>query len=360
MSRTVAGEPTQFSPRWQGELADYVTAIAWSPTQSLFAAGSAAGEVVLVPTDTAQQTYLQAGSDRSIDGLAFSRDGQFLAAGGQDGAVRIWQVQAEAPELIATLENAPAWVDQMAWSPTHNYLAFSLGKFVQVWDADSRTILTTCHFDSSSVLEIIWHPTGDRLTVSGYQGVKIWTTADWDDDPYLLTIPSATVAIAWSPDGKYIASGNMDRTITVLEWENPHPWVMRGFPGKIRQLAWSDLPTKMNAPLLASASAESIVIWEKHKDEAIGWEGRVLGNHEATVQAIRFQPGSTLLASASDDGWVALWHKAKRLTQTLNGAPAGFTCLSWHPHGQFLAAGGRQGEVLLWEQGTRGKGFGRR
>jgi WD40 repeat protein len=358
VSRTIAGEQTQFFPRWQGALGDYVTAIVWSPTQSLFAACSAVGEVVLLPTDSAEQICLQAGTDRSIDCLAFSHDGQFLAAAGQDGTVRIWQVQSESSELIATLENAPAWVDQMDWSPTQNYLAFSLGKYVQVWDADSRIILTTSNFDSSSVLNMTWHPTGDRLTVSGYQGVKIWTTADWDDDPYLLTIPSASVAIAWSPDGKYIASGNMDRTITVLKWENPHPWMMRGFPGKIRQLAWSDLPTKMNAPLLASASAESIVIWAKHKDDAIGWEGCVLGNHEATVQAIRFQPGSTLLASASDDGWIALWHRAERLTQTLNGAPLGFTCLAWHPQGHLLAAGGRQGELLLWEQGS-GKEFGK-
>lgn len=166
----------------------------------------------------------------------------------------------------------------------------------------SSGLKTTLNFGTSSALNLTWHPDGQRLSVSGYQGVKIWTAEDWDDDPYLLTIPSASVAIAWSPDGKYTASGNLDRTITVLEWDNPHPWVMRGFPGKIRQLAWSDVPTKAGTSLLASASAEGIVVWEKQEDESLGWEGRVLTGHEGTVQSIHFQPDTQLLASAAADG----------------------------------------------------------
>jgi len=321
----------EFGQHWQGTLSDYVTAIAWSPDGNTVAASSAAGEVVLYQARAFQETPVQAGNGYSIDCIAFSHDGQFLAAGGQNGQVKIWRVQSDLPELIATVGNTAAWVDRLSWSPTQTLLAFSLGKYVQVWDAASGEIATTLNFDTSSALDLTWHPDGQRLSVSGYQGVKIWTAEDWDDDPYLLTIPSASVAIAWSPDGKYIASGNLDRTITVLEWDNPHPWVMRGFPGKIRQLAWSDVPTKAGASLLACASAEGIVVWEKQEDESLGWEGCVLAEHEDTVQSIHFQPDTLLLASAAADGWVCLWQGAKRLAQVLNGAPNGFSCLAWHP-----------------------------
>jgi WD40 repeat protein len=356
----IAAKPL-FEPRWQGELTDYVTAIAWSPTSPVLASSSAAGEVVLHFVTLGARQDLQAATGASIDALAFSHDGQFLAAGGQNGQVTVWQLQGERAVRVAALDIAPAWVDQMAWSPTRCQLAFSLGKYVQVWDAAAVAIVATLNFDSSSVLDITWHPDGNRLTVSGYQGVKIWTAADWDDDPYLLTIPSASVAIAWSSDGKYIASGNLDRTITVLEWDNPHPWVMRGFPGKIRQLTWSELPrdrkSSQKSPLLATASAESLVTWEKHPDEAIGWEGQVLGNHAAPVNALRFQPGSTLLASGSEDGWLMLWQNAKQLVQRLNGTSNGFSSLAWHPQGRWLAAGGCAGEVLIWSQVQRGTGF---
>jgi WD40 repeat protein len=356
---------SEFTSHWQGALSDYVTAIAWSPDGKLLAASSAAGEVMVYQAGGFQETLLQPANGHSVDCLAFSYDGQFLAAGGQTGQVSIWQIQSaplesDPPELVATVKNPSVWVDRLAWSPTQNLLAFSLGKYVQVWDATLSDIATTLNFDTSSALDITWHPDGQRLSVSGYQGVKIWTAADWDDDPYLLTIPSASVAIAWSPDGKYIASGNLDRTITVLEWDNPHPWVMRGFPGKIRQLAWSPLPTKVGASLLAAASAEEIVVWEKHADESLGWESRVLSGHESTVQSIHFQPNALLMASAAADGWVCLWQGANRLAQALNGAPNGFSGLAWHPKGHQLAAGGQNGEVVIWSKGLRGQGFGQR
>jgi WD40 repeat protein len=348
----------EFDRQWQGTLSDYVTAIVWSPDGKTLAASSGAGEVVLYQAGSFQATSLQVGQGASVDCLAFSYDGEFLAVGGQNEQVTIWRVQSGSFELTATVRNTSAWVDRLGWSPTQNLLAFSLGKYVQVWDAALGDIATTLNFETSSALDLTWHPDGQRLTVGGYQGVKIWTAEDWDDDPYLLTIPSASVAIAWSPDGKYIASGNLDRTITVLEWDNPHPWVMRGFPGKIRQLAWSDGLTKAGTSLLATASAEDIVVWEKQVDETVGWASHGLLAHEGTVQSIHFQPSTRLLASAAVDGWVNLWQGTQGLTQALNGAPEGFSCLSWHPNGNQLAAGGQNGELLVWVKTRRGCGFG--
>lgn len=155
-------------------------------------------------------------------------------------------------------------------------------------------------------------------------------------------------AIAWSSDGQYLADGNLDSTLTVVEWSQPQqPWVMQGFSGKVRQLAWSQLLTATGAPLLASCSAESVVVWERSADEAVGWVNQMLEAHEGMVQAIAFQPASFLLASAATDGWVCLWQEAQ-LVQVLEGAQAGFSCLSWHPEGTFLAAGSTDGKVFIW------------
>lgn len=343
--------------RWQGVLSDYVTAIAWSPDGKILAACSAAGEVIVYAAKTFDSIVLQAQTGYSIDCLAFSYDGQFLAASGQAGTVQVWQLTRTGFQLIETLSNAPAWIDQLKWSPTQNHLAFSLGKSVQIWDAHTRTSVTTLNFDHSSVSDIAWHPSGESISLGGYQGIKIWMANKWEEDPYAFIIPSASTAVAWSPSGRYMASGNLDRTISVLEWGTPEPWLMRGFPGKIRQIAWSDRPVRNDAPLFASASVEGIVVWEKHEDENIGWEGRVLGQHDGYVQAIRFQPNTTLLASASEDGTIVLWWQAASMTQVLNGAPNGFSCLAWHPQGSYLAAGGQQGELFVWSQPSRGQGF---
>jgi WD40 repeat protein len=362
MSRVKAGNPV-LECRWSHLLEDYVTAIVWLPdiagAKNRLVASSAAGEVWLYPDkDPSQRICLQASYGQSVDCLAVSCDGQFLAASGQSGLVRIWNVQPEIPELIATLEHAPVWIDRMAWSPTQNQLAFSVGKSVQVWDAAIGKIVASLPFENSSVLDLTWHPDGDRLTVSGYQGVKIWNRQDWQEAPYFLEIPSASLAIAWSPDGQYIAAANLDLTLTVLEWDNPHPWVMRGFSGKARQLIWSPSQASRRSPLLVCSSLGAIVFWEKHPDVAIGWEGRVLEGHLEAIQAMQFQPGGALLASAATDGQICLWQKSK-LAQVLQGAPQGFSSLVWHPQGALLAAGGQNGELLVWTKAARGEGFGR-
>ncbi|BAZ28872.1 WD-40 repeat-containing protein [Cylindrospermum sp. NIES-4074] len=342
----------EFEQHYSGKLAEYVTAIAWSPVGDTLAATSAAGEVVL--WDNGELTSLQSATGKSVDCLAFSPDGKYLALGGQDGQVKIWREN----ELIATLENAPAWVDKLAWSHTSNQLAFSLGRYVQVWDADTTDIIVTLNFENSSVLGIDWRSDGQYLAISGYQGVKIWDTQNWDEEPYFLSMSTVSVAMAWSPDGKYLASGNMDRSVTVLEWNNPDPWVMRGFPGKIRQLAWSEATTQLGAPLLASSSVEGIVVWEKLEDDSLGWESRILTNHVEVINAIAFAPNSFLLASAAADGWLCLWNQAQEVSQILTGVAAGFSTLAWHPQGKLLAAGGEQGELLIWSKVLRGQGFG--
>ncbi|MDP5337713.1 MAG: hypothetical protein NWQ28_03945, partial [Nodularia sp. (in: cyanobacteria)] len=179
-----ASKTKEFEEYYSTTLSDYVTAIAWSPHDKIFVATTAAGEVVL--WNDGNLTTLQTGNGTSVDCVAFSPDGKFLAIGGQDGQVKIWQ----DTELIATLENAPAWVDKLAWSPTINQLAFSLGRYVQVWDADTKEVVVTLNFDNSSVLGIDWRSDGQYLAIGGYQGVKIWDSQNWDQEPYVLDMPS--------------------------------------------------------------------------------------------------------------------------------------------------------------------------
>jgi WD40 repeat protein len=356
MSGVKAISQGQFRLHWQGQLSDYVSKIAWSPDGQLLAASSATGEILLLQSKIL--IPLQVSQGYSVDGLAFSHDGQFLAASGQNGQVTIWQLQSDAFTLVKSLQHPSVWIDRLAWSPTTHHLAFCLGRYVQVWDAQANQLETSLGFEESSVLGIDWHPSGQYLALSGYQGIKVWSAQDWFADPEILDVASASVAIAWSSDGQYIASGNLDRTLLVWEWGIPYPWQMQGFPGKVRQLAWSMPLPHIQTPLLVSCSGAGVVTWQKDADPSIGWRSKVLDYHYAVVSAIAFQPSTRLLASASDDGRVCLWHRAQRMTQSLEGAPDGFTDLAWHPQGYQLAAGGNNGELLIWSQEKRGQGFG--
>jgi WD40 repeat protein len=347
---------TLFKPLLHQTLSDYVTAIAWSPDGTWLAASSAAGEVVRYDAKTGETTVLQQAQGESVDALAVSADGAFLAAGGQSGIVWIWRLDGSRFTRVTALEHPRTWIDRLQWNPCHPELAFSLGRYAQVWDAATQSVSTTLNFEASSVLDLAWHPQGDRLSVGGNQTLKTWQRQAWDDDPTEQEIGGASEAIAWSLDGAYLASGNNDRSVLVWANDNPYPWRMQGFPGKVRQLAWSRAKTA--TPLLASISGEGVVVWTKDPDASVGWHPQVLEQHQGIVRAIAFQPQSWLLASAADDGWLCLWRKGGRLAQILQGAPGGFSCLAWHPQGGAIAAGGSRGEVLLWTEVAQGKGFG--
>lgn len=350
---------------WQGQLQDYVTAMDWSPDGEWLAIASGSGEVTLLNALNKQTIAIEPSAAESIDCLGFSYDGQFLAAGGQNGQVKVWRLAGDStlPTLVKVLEHSHTWVEHLAWNPTRNELAFSLGRYVQVWDMASEEMMATLPFETSSVFDLAWHPDGEQLAVSGHLAVKIWSRLDWDDDPAVQELAAAGLVIAISPDGQYLASGNLDNTLMVWGWGSPYPWRMTGFPGKVRHLAWATA-TRPSAPMIAAASGAGIIVWRKLPTDEAGWASRAFDSHRGKIVALAFQPGSSLLASAAEDGRVILWPKAKQLGQILDGVAQGFSVLAWNPQGNLLAAGGQQGEWLIWARSDslgrlrhRGRGF---
>ena len=361
-----------FSLSWQGQLQDYVTAMDWSPDGKWLALASGSGEVTLLNIPKKQTITIEPSGTKSIDCLGFSYDGQFLAAGGQNGQVKVWQLSKDVktnsktdsklpalvPVLVKVLEHARTWVEHLAWSPIRNELAFSLGRDVQVWDMAREEMVTALPFETSSVLDLAWHPDGEQLALSGHLAVKIWSRSDWDNDPKVQEIAAAGVAIEISPDGQYLAAGNLDNTLMIWGGDSDYPWRMTGFPAKVRHLAWAGA-TRSSAPMVAAASGPGLIVWRKQRTDEAGWASQVFDLHLRKIVALAFQPNSTLLASAAEDGRVILWHKAKQLSQILEGVAQGFSALAWSPQGRLLAAGGQQGEWRVWVQSARGKGFSR-
>ncbi|MEM7064888.1 MAG: WD40 repeat domain-containing protein [Cyanobacteria bacterium P01_B01_bin.77] len=328
-------------------LSDYVTAIAWSLDGAWLVASSAAGDIVRYEVKTGKTTVLQEADGESVDALTMSADGRFLAAGGQAGTVWIWRLEGSTSTLVTTLEHSRAWIDCLQWHPQQPELAFSFGRYVQVWDAITQSVITTLNFESSSVLDLAWHPQGDRLSVSGNQSIKTWRRQDWDEEPTVEETGAASEAIAWSPDGTYFASGNNDCSMLVWEEGNLDSWHMQDFPGKVRQLAWS-MPTAVGAPLLAAISSEKVIVWTKDSDPSVGWMSQMLDTHQGILRAIAFQPESLLLASAAEDGLLCLWDKGSDLVQSFEDASAELSCLAWSYSGRAIAAGDSQGNVLVW------------
>ncbi|MGV2828172.1 WD40 repeat domain-containing protein [Myxosarcina sp. GI1(2024)] len=333
------------------QFTEYLRALAWSPDSNCLAIVSAGGELALRQEETVNLLALD--PNNSLDCVDFSGDGRWLAVAGQAGRVKIWHSATSGKfELTATIDGGSAWIDSLTWHPQKNLLAVAINREIKIWDAETQQIVADLNFEASSVFSLAWHPQGHLLAASGHGGVKVWQVGNWLQKPYLLEVPGASLDCAWSYQGKYLASGNLDRTMSILHWNNPPPWLMQGFPGKVSQVAWSQNGDK---PLLATSCQEGIIIWQFNETQK-KWQSQIL-QHQKTVRAIAFAPNSSLLASAGDDGCVRLWQQGKKLIQTLSGE-VGFSCLLWHPTGKYLAAGSRDGELTIWQQSFASKGFG--
>ena len=336
-------------------LSEYITALVWSPVGNRLAIASAAGEVVL--WQDFQETRLQVANNAPIDVLGFSGEGQWLAAAGQTGAVMLWRLSADSPELVETLTWGSAWIDRLQWRPRQPWLDYNCDKTVHIWDAGQSKTLATLEL-SATVLDLGWSPDGTHLAISSQQRVQIWETSRWISPQYEWELEAASRVLKWSTEGAYLASANQDNSVGVLTWNNVSalkqspdkpgdlPILLAGLPGKVRQLAWADIPDVDRSPILATATRNLIVMWILVPDE--GWQNWLLDLHQDTVLDVAFQPQTGLLASLSEDGCILLWQAAIEPMQVLKGAQEGFSCLTWHPTGEYLAAGGQQGEVLVW------------
>ena len=326
---------------WEGQLNDFVTGLAYSPDGAGWAASSAAGEVIWVTTGN-EPVVLQAANGKSIAGIAFSADSQWLAAGGQAGRLLIWNCEdAHIPPQLVDI-GVEQWIEHLVWHPTKPELAISYGSQVQIWDALTSTELVTWKFPNS-VFDLAWHP-GGAVAVAGYKGVHIWSPQDRTAPNYHLEVDTATIGIAWSRDGRYLAAGNLDRTLTIVDWHHPDdPWTLQGCPGKVRQLSWLAGTT---TPCLAVASGTAIVLWNLDSDATM-WDGQLLEGHQDIVAALTAHPQEPIWASGGADGYTCQW-SAQGLEQILNQSLSKITALAWHPQHLYLVTGSQTGTIQLW------------
>ena len=328
--------------QWQIKLDDYVTAIAWSDNGQYLAASSAAGEINLW-SGAQKQCLINIQHSQAISCLGFSADSRYFAAAGQAGEVLIWNLDNIAISPI-TLSYQGTWIEQLAWHPQLNLLAFTADNYIHIWSGELQSVERTIDFCESSVFDLAWHPQGTFLAACGHTGTKVWNTQIWEKEPSLLAVPGASLAAAWSDDGQYLAAGNYDRTLSVLAWGNPPPWLMQGFPGKVRKVVWCQ-GKKCKEPLaLVAACLEGITIWQ-YSAQQKNWESRVLEQHQDFVNSLAFYPAHNVLASTGNDGQVCLWYKQEKLIQKLLVSKLGCSCLAWHPRDYFLVIGGQEGSI---------------
>lgn len=326
----------QLTKHWAATLDDYVIDLAWSPDGTQLAVASAAGGITLHGTPDGTRLHALPGHTEGTNALAWPPAQGLLASGGQDGAVKFWD--AAAGQHTATAELGHAWVEHIAWSNTLLFAA--AGKNLSAVKADG-TVAHTFKPAPKTITALAAHPKGGCLAVAYYGGVALWDTDDFvlqKELPYANGIQS----LVWSPDGKWLVSGNQDPSVHLWIPEQDIELHMSGYEGKVKFLSFDH-----TSRWLATSGGRDACIWDC---SGAGPEGRepAMLPHETPVGAVKFQNTHGLLATGSQDGIVQLWSPDRRspLRATVR-MPSAATKLAWSPDDRYLAIGSEKGVVYV-------------
>jgi RNA polymerase sigma factor (sigma-70 family) len=277
-----------------------------------------------------------------FEALTFSRDGKTLVSAGP--IAHLWDVASGKEVLkIVAPRNTLRPVDL---SPDGKTLAFGNGgdnTKVSLWDAATGKQLLQLE-GHRPPLSVAFSPDG-RLLASGdtHGTIQFWDTATGKVLRQIRQEGHSAQSIAFSPDGKQLASGSVLGTVGM--WDvatgkdlRPH----QGHESSVRALALAP-----DGRTLASASWDhSIRLWEP----ATGKEVRLLTGHEGPVFGVAFAPDGKLLASASHDRTIRLWEPATgKEVRRLVGHDREVNAVAFSPDGKTLASAGDDGTVRLWQ-----------
>jgi WD40 repeat protein len=341
--------------------------------------------------------------------IVFFGEDQLVAAK-VSGGVGIWRLSSKERDLIPG--EGSSFGALLAYCAQADSLAIADDSQIRLWDAQSRALHPPIDGSRSLLVDLVSSRKGDVLAAGRKDGsVELISVADQRVLQSWKAHASLAYALAFSPDGKYLATGGADQLIRL--WEvaaasgsssAPEPLrTLRGHEDQVWGLAFSPdgkslVSTSKDGQLALwrvdpeepiGASAESAIHFEPLRpgalygllslEEVRSFNGRLvarfktdltqavvqlheaksdrllfrLSAHRINVASIEFSPSDRLLATGGHDNIIRLWETAtgkERLV--LRGHLTAVSALVFTSDERTLASGSTDGTVKLWSVTT--------
>ena len=286
------------------------------------------------------------GTHRGVWSVAFSPDGKTLASGSIDRTIKLWDV-ATGKER-ATLQGHTDWVFVRGIQPGRQDAGLgergqarsSCGTWRRARNRPpSRDTRTRCGPWRSARTARRW----PRGAATGRSSCGTWRPAR--SRPLSRGHTSRCRSVAFSPDGKTLASGSNDKTIKL--WDVATGKEQATLKGHTERGDFRGVqPGRQDAGLGERGQ----------DDQAVGrgdgqGTGHPQGTHETRCVSVAFSPDGKTLASGSEDQTIKLWDVATgKEKATLQGHTANVFSVAFSPDGKTLAACSWEDTVVkLWD-----------
>lgn len=310
---------------------DHIQHLAWDAEGTRCLITPATGPI-LIADEKAAQVGEQAGHGMG-NGASDWFHGE-PATCGYDGKIR-WGRQVWTP--------GRGVIERVRTSPDGELLAAAQGRTLPIFDAQGA-VDKSLRGLATGVADFCWNPAAlGEIALAGAGGAVLWRLGE--EEPFArFDWGGASLSVAWSADGRWIATGDQSPSVHVYDIPRDHPLHIQGFDAKVRAMAFS-----ADGRRLATSGGAVVTVWPcTGQAGPEGAEPIQIDGSESEVMAVAFSPATGQLATGDATGTLLVIGLEKgQLRRKRARFAGGISALAWHPSRPLLAIGHASGEVLM-------------
>lgn len=278
--------------------ARFVFSAAFSPNGRRIVTASHDGTARIWDAESGKSLFPLKGHEACVYSASFNHDGRCIVTASFDKTSRIWN--AENGKKLFTLEGHEKIVRSAAFSPDDKrILTASADKTARIWDAEKGKELFTLEHQYR-VSCTVFSPDGKLIVTASNCTARIWDAKDGKLLHALEGHKAIIDAVAFSPDGKHIATASSDSTAQIWEAETGKALAtLRGHVDYVISVGFSP-----DGKQVVTASNDSTArIWEVET----GKELLTLRGHASLLESAVFSPDGKRVVTACMDGTARIW-----------------------------------------------------